>query len=116
MPLRQTESRCAIVFIWAASELAAKACRKGLYDKTVLDAQRQERRMSVEIPSDCTSIVEQLIANGSYRDEAAIVAAGIRLVAAKERLNADIEAGIRQLDAGDPASEVYAKARERTTR
>ena len=72
--------------------------------------------MSVEIPSDCTSIVEQLIANGSYRDEAAIVAAGIRLVAAKERLDADIEAGIRQLDAGDPASEVYAKARERTTR
>ncbi len=71
--------------------------------------------MSVEIPSDCTSIVEQLIANGSYRDEAAIVAAGIRLVAAKERLDADIEAGIRQLDAGEriPASEVDAKARER---
>lgn len=71
--------------------------------------------MSIEIPSDCTPIIEELLATGCYRDEAAIVADGIRLVAAKERLTADIEAGIRQLDAGQriPASEVYANARER---
>ncbi len=71
--------------------------------------------MSIEIPSDCTPIIEQLIANGSYSDESTIIAEGIRLVAAKERLNTDLEAGIRQLDAGQgiPASEVYAKAHER---
>ena len=71
--------------------------------------------MSIEIPRDCAPIVEKLIATGSYSDETAIIADGIRLVAAKEQLNADLEAGIRQLDAGKgiPASEVYAKARER---
>ena len=30
--------------------------------------------MSIEIPSDCPPIVEQLIATGIYTDEAAIVA------------------------------------------
>ncbi len=71
--------------------------------------------MSIEIPSDCAPIVKHLIATGSYSDAAAIVADGIRLVAAKERLNADIEAGIRQLDSGQgiPASVVYAQTRER---
>jgi Arc/MetJ-type ribon-helix-helix transcriptional regulator len=92
-----------------------KASPKGLAAKPCWTPQRQERRMTIEIPNDCAPIVEHLIATGSYSDEASIVADGIRLVAAKERLNADIEAGIRQLDAGEriPASEVYAKARQR---
>ncbi len=71
--------------------------------------------MTIDIPNDWAPIIKELIASGSYGDESSIVAAGIRLLAAKEQLNADIEAGIRQLDRGEslPASDVYANARQR---
>jgi antitoxin ParD1/3/4 len=71
--------------------------------------------MSVDIPSDYGAIVQQLISEGKYQDESEVVAEGIRLVVAREKLHADIQAGIDELDAGKgiDASEVYAEVRRK---
>ena len=71
--------------------------------------------MSVEIPNDCAGIVQQLIADGKFKDEGEVATEGIRLLIAREQLHADIQAGIDELDAGNKieADEVYAGARRR---
>lgn len=71
--------------------------------------------MSIDIPSDYGAIVQQLISEGKFQDESEVVAEGIRLVIAREKLHADIQAGIEELDAGKgiDASEVYAEARRK---
>ena len=71
--------------------------------------------MSVDIPSDYGAIVQRLISEGKFQDEGEVVAEGIRLVIAREKLHADIQAGIDELDAGKgiDASEVYAEAKRR---
>ena len=71
--------------------------------------------MSTDIPNDYGSQVQQLIAQGKFQDEQAVVSEGIRLVIAREALHADIQAGIDQLDRGEgiDAEEVYAEARRR---
>jgi len=71
--------------------------------------------MSTDIPSDYGSIVQELIAQGKFQDEQEVVAEGIRLVIARDRLHADIQAGIDELDRGESidANDVYAEARRR---
>ena len=71
--------------------------------------------MSTNISSDYGSIVQKLIAQGKFQDEQEVVAEGIRLVVAREKLHADIQAGIDELDRGESidAKEVYAEARRR---
>lgn len=71
--------------------------------------------MSTQIPSDYGSIVQQLIDQGKFQDEQEVVAEGIRLVIAREKLHADIQAGIDELDRGEgiDSEEVYAEARRR---
>jgi Arc/MetJ-type ribon-helix-helix transcriptional regulator len=71
--------------------------------------------MSTDIPNDYGSQVRQLIAQGKFEDEQAVVSEGIRLVIARETLHADIQAGIDELDRGEgiDAEEVYAEARRR---
>ena len=71
--------------------------------------------MSVEIPSNYSPVVQRLIAEGKYQNEEEIVAEGLRLVLLREELDADIQAGLDDLDAGNrvAASEVYAEARRR---
>ena len=71
--------------------------------------------MSTDIPSDYGSIVQKLIAQGKFQDEQEVVAEGIRLVIARDKLHADIQAGIDELDRGESidAKEVYAEARRR---
>ena len=71
--------------------------------------------MSVDIPGHYGALVQQLISEGKFQDETEVVAEGIRLVIAREKLHADIQAGIDDLDAGRviDASEVYTKARRR---
>jgi Arc/MetJ-type ribon-helix-helix transcriptional regulator len=71
--------------------------------------------MSTDIPNDYGSQVQQLIAQGKFQDEQAVVNEGIRLVIARETLHADIQAGIDQLDRGEgvDAEDVYAEARRR---
>ena len=71
--------------------------------------------MSTEIPSDYGPVVQELIAQGKFQNEQEVVAEGIRLVIARDKLNADTQAGIDQLDRGESvdADEVYAEARRR---
>ena len=71
--------------------------------------------MSTDIPSDYGSIVQKLIAQGKFQDEQEVVAEGIRLVIARDKLHADIQVGIDELDRGESidAKEVYAEARRR---
>ena len=71
--------------------------------------------MQIEIPADFRPIMEKLIAEGRFRDEEEMVIEGLRLVLLRERLRADVQAGIDDLDAGNriEASEVYAEARRR---
>jgi Arc/MetJ-type ribon-helix-helix transcriptional regulator len=71
--------------------------------------------MTVEIPFDYGPVVAKLISDGRFRDEGEIVAEGLRLVMLREKLHADIQAGIDELDAGKrlDSSQVYAEARAR---
>lgn len=71
--------------------------------------------MSADIPIDYGSQVQQLIAQGKFQDEQAVVNEGIRLVIAREKLHEDIQAGIDELNRGEgiDADEVYAEARRR---
>ncbi len=71
--------------------------------------------MSTDIPSDYGIPVQKLIADGKFRDEQEVIAEGIRLLLARERLHADIKAGIDELDNGEAfdADQVYAEARRR---
>ena len=56
-----------------------------------------------------------MIAQGKFQDEQAVVNEGIRLVIAREKLHADIQAGIDELDRGEgiDGDEVFAEARRR---
>lgn len=71
--------------------------------------------MSTGIPGDYGITVQRLIADGKFQDENEVIAEGIRLVVAREKLHAEIQAGIDQLDRdeGIDASEVYTEARRR---
>ena len=71
--------------------------------------------MSTGIPSDYGVTIQKLIADRKFQDEQEVIAEGIRLVVAREKLHADIQAGIDQLDRGGgiDAEEVYAEARRR---
>ena len=71
--------------------------------------------MGTEIPSDYSSIVQELIAQGKFQNEQELVAEGIRLVIARDKLHADIQAGIDELDRGESidAEDVYTEARRR---
>ena len=71
--------------------------------------------MGTEIPSNFSPVVQELIAQGKFQNEQEVVAEGIRLVIARDKLHADIQAGIDQLDRGEAidADEVYAEARRR---
>lgn len=71
--------------------------------------------MSTDIPNDYGNQVQQLIAQGKFQDEQALINEGIRLVIARETLHANIQAGIDELDRGEgiDADEVYAEARRR---
>jgi predicted transcriptional regulator len=60
-------------------------------------------------------VVQRLIAEGKFRNEEEVVAEGLRLIVLREELDADIQAGLDDLDAGNrvEASQVYAEARRR---
>ena len=71
--------------------------------------------MSIEIPGDYSPVVQKLIAEGKFPDEAAVVAEGLRLIVLREQLDEDVQAGLDDLDAGRrvEAGQVYAEARRR---
>lgn len=71
--------------------------------------------MSIHIPDHFNAAIQKLISEGKYANENDIVEEGIRLVIAHEHMNAEVQSGIDDLDAGRSveASEVYEEARKR---
>jgi len=71
--------------------------------------------MSADIPNDYDNQIQQLIAQGKFRDQQKMINEGIRLVISWETLHAGIQTGIGQLDRGQgmDAEDVYAEARRR---
>jgi antitoxin ParD1/3/4 len=71
--------------------------------------------MNVEIPSDLVSFVQEMISCGDYRSEAEIFIEGLRLLKSRDELRKDVDAGIKQLEAGQglDGEAVFARLEER---
>jgi putative addiction module CopG family antidote len=71
--------------------------------------------MSVDIPSNYTSLVQGLVSQGLYGTESEVVAEGLRLVSVKEQLRRDVAQGVKELDSGSRVAsvDVYKAARDR---
>ncbi len=71
--------------------------------------------MATEIPRDLVPFVQRLVAERRFLNEGDVLAAGLRLLQARETLRQEVQKGFGQLDAGlgIPAQEVYARAEER---
>lgn len=89
----------------------------GPCDKTMLGdpAARREDRMNVQLPSDAMQFIEGLVASGEYESAEEAVADGVRLLMSRQRLRADIQKGIDELDTGlgVDGEEVFAELRAR---
>jgi len=71
--------------------------------------------MTVEIPSEMVSFVDQLISERRFLSESEVLVEGLRLLQSRETLRQEVRAGFDQLDAGlgIPDSNVYARAEAR---
>ncbi len=71
--------------------------------------------MATEIPGDLVPFVQRLVAERRFLSEGDVLAAGRRLLQARETLRQEVQKGFEQHDAGlgIPAQEVYARAEER---
>jgi len=73
--------------------------------------------MTVEIPSEMVSFVDQLISERRFLSESEVLVEGLRLLQSREILRQEVRTGFDQLDAGlgVPDSKVYARAEARIT-
>jgi antitoxin ParD1/3/4 len=71
--------------------------------------------MNIQLPSDAMRFVEGLVASGEYNSANDAVVDGVRLLMGRQRLRADIQKGIDELDAGlgVDGGDVFAELRER---
>ena len=71
--------------------------------------------MTAEIPSDMVPFVQRMVSERRFLSEGDVLAAGLRMLQAREALREEIAKGFAQLDAGQgiPADQVYARAEER---
>jgi len=71
--------------------------------------------MNVQLPSDAMQFIEGLVASGEYESAEEAVADGVRLLMSRQRLRADIQKGIDELDTGlgVDGEEVFAELRAR---
>jgi len=56
--------------------------------------------MQIELSPEASQFVESLVAEGEYASASDAVTAGVRLLMARQRLRADVQKGIEELDAG----------------
>ena len=56
--------------------------------------------MNIELQADAVQFVEGLVASGQYKSANEAVAEGVRLLMSRQRLRADIQKGVDELDAG----------------
>lgn len=61
--------------------------------------------MNLNLPAEANEFVKGLVAQGKYQNEEAVVVDGIRLLMGREKLRAEIQVGINQLDRGESCDE-----------
>ena len=61
--------------------------------------------MNLNLPAEANEFVKGLVAQGRYQNEEAAVVDGIRLLMGREKLRAEIQVGIDQLDRGESCDE-----------
>lgn len=71
--------------------------------------------MTAEIPSDLLPFVRRMVSAKRFLSDGDVIAAGIRLLQARETLRDEITKGFDQLDAdlGIPESQVYDRVEKR---
>jgi antitoxin ParD1/3/4 len=71
--------------------------------------------VNIELSSDASDFIDSLVSSGDFRNRDEAVAEGIRLLMSREKLRAEVQAGIDDANAGNlvDADEVYAEARRR---
>jgi antitoxin ParD1/3/4 len=73
--------------------------------------------MNIELPADAIQFIEGLVASGQYKSADEAVADGVQLLKSRQRLRADIQQGIDELDAGQgiDGEQVFAELRARAS-
>jgi putative addiction module CopG family antidote len=61
--------------------------------------------MNLNLPAEANEFVKELVAQGKYQNEEAAVVDGVRLLMGREKLRAEIQVGIDQLDRGESCDE-----------
>lgn len=61
--------------------------------------------MNLDLPSEVNDFVRDLVSQGRFDSEEAAVVEGVRLLMAREKLRADIQTGVEQLDSGQWSDE-----------
>lgn len=61
--------------------------------------------MNLNLPAEANEFVKGLVAQGKYQNEEAVVVDGVRLLMGREKLRAEIQVGIDQLDCGESCDE-----------
>ncbi|MCG8587071.1 MAG: type II toxin-antitoxin system ParD family antitoxin [Pirellulales bacterium] len=56
--------------------------------------------MHLELPSDARQFIDGLVGSGKYGSADDAIVEGVRLLMSREQLKADIDEGVRELDAG----------------
>ena len=71
--------------------------------------------MNVDLTPEATQFIQGLVASGVYNSPEEAVADGIRLLMSRQKLRADLQKGIGELDAGEglEGKHVFAELRER---
>lgn len=74
--------------------------------------------MNIVLPTDIAKYVDGLVAAGQFESTNDAVVAGVRLLMGRQQLQADIQQGIDELDAGQgiDGEIVFAELRERANK
>ena len=71
--------------------------------------------MDIELPPETSQLIQGMVASGEYNSPEEVVADGVRLLQNRQKLRAEIQQGIDELDSGQghDGREVFAELRDR---
>ena len=61
--------------------------------------------MNLDLPNELNDFVKDLVSQGRFDSEQSAVVEGMRLLMAREKLRAEIQTGVEQLDSGQWSDE-----------